>query len=378
MTVASETVMSTAPSLPPPAEQRIFISGHSLTDRPLPDYLAAIAESLGTHTDWNQQNLPGSSLEARTRGDAPTSSDWTGYRRGKNRDGEGIDVVAELRRPQTIDNKPYDALVVTEIDALLDYIVLFDTVRYLRHFHDRIVESNPRATTYLYEAWLGIHDKDDPRRWIAYERAASPVWQCLATRINLSLANEARSDRIQSLPAASALASLVERATTGAGLPGVTSPTVRQTLDRLFADDVHLKPFGVYYVALVSYAIIYRRPPIGAWRPAEVSAAAATTLQQVAWEFVTSYLKHNQPISLEQCRAYVRNSFTNTYLAYQRDTSWRANGVIWAYAMWAKHNVAWRHLFGRRSMINPLYFHAAQDASYWLPGPHAPASSPEL
>lgn len=359
-----------SPVSAPRRDARILISGHSLTEAPMPHYLAAVAESLGTPALWNQQNLPGSSLQQRTRGDGAANA-WVGYRSGNNREGQGLDLLNELRAPRTLDRtrEPYDVLVVTEIDALLDFVVGYDTVRYLRHFHDRFIEGNRRGTTYLYEAWLGVSDKDDPRRWIAYERAASPAWRCVATRINRSLAHEGRSDRVDSIPAGAALASLVERATSGEGLPGLAAPTTRGTIDRLFTDDVHLTPLGMYYVALVTYATIYRRSPVGGWAPAHVTPEQAGSLQDTAWRFVAPYLRDQRPQSLEACRDHVRHSFLGTYLSYQRDTAWRARGTAFAYALWAKHHIGWRHLLGTRSTANPLYFDPAQDRAYWFPPP---------
>ena len=68
-----------------------------------------------------------------------------------------------------------------------------------------------------------------------------------------------------------ALAELVERATQGHGVAGVTGSTVRNTVNRIVNDDVHLTRLGSYYMALVSYAAIYRRSPEGAWAPEDVT-----------------------------------------------------------------------------------------------------------
>ena len=89
----------------------------------------------------------------------------------------------------------------------LGSLIWNDTVRYLRHFHDRLIDGNPEATTYLYHSWISLDDKDDPARWIAYEREAYWAWQCVATRINQSLAAEGRTDRVLPLPAAASLQS---------------------------------------------------------------------------------------------------------------------------------------------------------------------------
>ena len=58
-------VMPTSANTPP---QRIFISGHSLVDQPLPDNLESIAKSLGTAIQWNRQYMVGSSIRDRVQG----------------------------------------------------------------------------------------------------------------------------------------------------------------------------------------------------------------------------------------------------------------------------------------------------------------------
>lgn len=329
---------------------RIFFSGHSLTDNPLPEDVAAIAQSLGTSARWNQQNIPGSPIAARTRG----SGGWSGYSAGKNREGQGMNVVEELRRPRTLGGERYDTLVITERHDLVGPLIFEDSVRVLRHVHERLIEGNPQATTYFYESWLDVSDKNDPRAWITYERAASPAWQCMATRINRSLAAEGRSDRIRSLPAGAALADLVERATQGEGLPGITASSVKGTVDRLFEDNVHLTRMGSYYMALVSYATIYGRSPVGAWAPSGVSKEQAASLQNVAWRHVSSNQDKLQSNNLGQCRALMQASFCGTF--------WRFRGH-------PQHAPGCVSHFGRADTENPFYFDAAKDAAYWLPAP---------
>lgn len=349
---------------------RIFVSGHSLTDHPFPDYLATIAESLNTPAVWNQQNLFGSSIRERVRGRGAGETGWAGYRQGENRDGQGLNVVDELRRPQTIDSDGYDALIITEQHTLLGSLIWNDTIRYLRHFHDRLIEGNPQATTYLYHSWISLDDKDDPGRWIAYEREASQAWQCVVARINQSLAAEGRADRIASLPVAAALATLVERAPRGTVLPSASGASVRHVMDRLFRDDVHLTSLGTYYTALVSYAGVYRQSPAGAWAPSDISPEQAKVLQNLAWDFIKSYAEEQRATSLETCRAFVAHKFVYTFWSYMRDTYWRPEGnVVTAYAKWLQHLARWRYRLGRDDANNPLYYNSADDRTYWYPAP---------
>jgi hypothetical protein len=350
----------------------VFISGHSLTDQPMPTFLALIAASLGTPMRWNRQYVVGSTLRERTRGvklDDPGWG-WGGYRLGANREGEGMDVLAELREPRTIGGERYDTLLITEQNGLLWSLLNYDSVRYLRHFHERFIEGNPQGQTYFYEPWASLNSKDDPRRWIAFERAASPVWQCIATRVNISLAAEGRRDRIASMPGGWMMAALVERATQGAGVPGVSGATIRETLDRLFSDDVHLTPLGSYYLALVTYATLHGRPPLGAWAPDGVSPAQAKSLQQFAWDALADYRANNQPLDLASCRRVLTDGFIGQFWSYSRDTTpEQKQSKLRGYWRSTRNIVSDHWQVRRNNASNPLHYDAATDKDYWFPAP---------
>lgn len=336
-----------------PPISALFFSGHSLLDNPLPDDVVGIAKSLGRPATYNQQNIPGSPIRVRTRGTDPNSAGWAGYHQGKNRGQSNMDVLAEIANPRTLGNQQrYDALVITERHDLLSALVWEDSVRYLRHYHDRFIRANTAGSSFFYQPWLSLRNKNDPSDWLAYERAAAPIWGCLTTRINQSLQHEGRRDTIQPVPANLALAELVERATQGQ-LEGISQASVRKTVDSLFADDVHLTRLGVYYMALVSFASIYQQSPLGAWAPPEVGALQAKTLQKFAWEAV------NQPtasiaLSLGECGMTLRQSFCSTY---------------WSYVKRPDQISACQRQFSENNSSNPLKFNAATDSSYWFSGP---------
>jgi hypothetical protein len=355
----------------------VFWSGHSLTDPPIPEFVAEIAGGFGTSMQWNRHSMAGASLQARTRGRPPSETGWDGYRQGDNRDTQNMDVIAEFLAPRTIDGDRYDVLVITEVHGLLWPLLNSDTVRLLRHYYERFHEGNSEGRAFFYEAWLGINDKDDPWPWIKYERAASPVWQCVATRVNASLQAEGRSDRIASLPAGLALTALVERAIATPGLPEITRASVRETLDGLFSDDVHLAPPGAYFVALVSYAFLFDASPIGAWAPESVTPAQADVLQREAAAFVSDYQASNRRLTLEECRALVRDSFADTFWRYvydghnYADLSWHAAILerIKNAAKRIRNSRASRQGFAEDAPDNPFNYDPATDASYWHPAP---------
>ena len=331
---------------------RLFISGHSLTDRPFPDFLARIAESLGRSMHWNAQNLPGSTLRDRTRG----IGSWAAI--GNNRPNGGPAL---------------DLFIVTEQHTLLGNIVWNDTVRHLRIMHDEMIARSPACQTFLFTSWMDLSDRADPSRWIAYERAAAPVWACVAERLNLSLTAEGRADRVGVIPAALALAELVEH---GRACAGPCLNALAQ-VEALFSDSVHLTEVGAYYVALICYAYCNGRSPLGAWAPAAIDAANAIGLQDFAWRFVSAQWARPQAEAADQLCRYTARTFVPLYLSYQRDTRWKAGGTLKAHFKWLRHRLSWPLLLRRKSLSNPLHFDKDRDREYWLFGPTADADAPD-
>lgn len=361
-----------APELPAPLQRRdganVFWSGHSLMDQPLPSHVAAIASSLGTPLRWNRQYIVGSSIVERTNGHEQPPGTWAGYRQGFNRDTRDLDVPAELRSGATIGGARYDTLVITEQHALLHSLALNDPVRHLRHFHERFIDANPQGRTFFYEPWISLDDKSDPRRWIAYERAAGPLWQCLGTRINASLALEGRADRIVPLPAGEVLAALVERATQTPGVPGVSRAGVRETVDALIADEVHLTPLGFYFMALVNYGAVFGRSPEGAWAPPGVTPEQATSLQALAWTLLNETLAARRAPTLAACRAHLRGEFAARYWPYAEDI-WLKNGSLRERVRMARMRLSLQWRLMRGGPGSPLHFDPADDRGWWLPAP---------
>jgi hypothetical protein len=335
----------------PLASARIFISGHSLTDNPLGENLVSIANSLGgaQAARYNQQIVIGSGIRYRT----DRNANWAGYSRGKNRDSSGLNVVNELRSPKTLGGDRYDTLIIAENHRSLSMLQWENTVRNLRHFHERFIEGNGSGKSYFYETWFDINDKANPTAWIAHERAQSRTWQCVAARVNAALAAEHRADRITPLPAGAALVELIERATQGQ-VPGITRASTTATVNTLFSDNVHLTPAGVYYMALVSYSAIYRRPPTAAAVPSGISAEAAVSLQQEAWRFVSNFYASYKEPALEACKADVVQNFCEIYWNYRSEP-----GSI----------AGCRKFFGGVGVDSPLDFNPATNASYWYPAP---------
>jgi len=357
------------PTLPPapPVEEpadgrdghRIFISGHSLNADPLGEDIVAIARSLGVEAEFNQQIVIGSPIRVRVRGMNPRATGYEGYRLGQNRrGGHDMDVLAEIRAPNTVGGS-YDTLLITERHDILNVLLWEDTVRYLRHFHDRIVERRPNAKTYLYHAWLGIRDPDAPQAWIAYERSAVKMWECIAERVNVSLEAENQTSRVEPLPSGVALTELVERALAGR-IPGLSGGSSGDVLRRIFADQVHPTRVGMHYLALVSFATIFERSPVGAAVPQDLDASLVLLLQSLAWEVVDGYRSNRRLHGLSACRAYVRDSFCSAFLDYlpPRHPGERQSTLARC-----------RDQFGEHSSGGAFSFDPGRDAAYWLRAP---------
>jgi len=332
------------------APKRLFISGHSLTDRPLPDYLAAIADGTGNTLEWNMQHLAGSSLRARTQGDGSASG--SGYRAGTDRDGRPINVLKELAPAPA--GHAYDTLVLNEVHTLLESLIWNDTIGNAVDYEARFFAANPNGQTYLYAAWLNVDDLDDPAGWVAYEKAATRAWQCTTTTINDKLVEKGRTRPVRLIPAAQALAALVEQAASETGVSGLSAATTRVTMERLFADDVHLTHLGNYYIALISHIALYGSLPSDPWVADDLDPEQARALQQFARDFMGRWRQQQAKVAID-CPRYLADEFAGIYLAYVRDTKWRQDdGRLRAYYKWARFSRAWPKILRGDGADNPF------------------------
>lgn len=280
---------------------RLFFTGHSLLDNPIPDFVELIARSKEDDVGWNQQNILGSPIRVRTQG----SGNWEGYGVGKNRAGEGLDVVNELLTGATLGpDEGYDTLVIVERNDLLDTIVWEDTTGLLLHYHDRLIDGNSAGRTLFHQVWPSI-DKDNPQSWLDHVRLELTATECVVSKNNLYLESAGRSDRMGVSPGGLALAALVDAALAGE-VPGMTG-TPRQRLDAIFSDDVHLTRVATYMVASVIYGAVYGKTPVGAAYPEEdMSQETAEVLQQIAWDVLAGYHQEQSPwtMTMEACREH--------------------------------------------------------------------------
>lgn len=304
------------------APRSLFVSGHSLTDRPMLDKLAEMAAASGRPILWNMQNIGGSSLERRSMGTDPARP-WSGFADGTDRSGGSVDVLAEFRRP-SVGDSAYDLLLVTELHSLLDTVMRQGTVRYLAEYKRRFLEANPAGSMWFMAPWLDISDKEDPSDWIAYERLALPVWRCTVQAAGGSAASGGESaSGIGFIPASLALAELVDHLVS-APRQGFEKMTPGDVVRALFTDSVHPTELGEAFVALIVLATIDGLDAQTARMPAGVSEAQAQTLKIFAADFLSRY-RAAQPF--EACSGGVAPSFAWAYAGYankiyRADFSW--------------------------------------------------------
>lgn len=288
---------------------RMFLSGHSLTDNPLADYIVDLAAKNSDNFNFNQQIGIGSPIRVRTKGGSWALNSWNGYSTGKNRTGSNMNVVQELASPQTLGpGERYDMLVITERHDSLGVLQWEDTVGLLRHYHDRFITGNSTGRSYFYHSWLDI-DKANPAAFIDFEKKAQVAWECAASKVNLTLQSDGRSDRMRSLPAGGAMVELVEKVLQDQ-VPGIAGTTT-QKMNLIFQDNVHLTRLGAFYMAAVVHAATFGKSSIGRAPPADAGAtqATATALQTIAWNFINSYYTQPNPglRTMAECRTWVAN-----------------------------------------------------------------------
>lgn len=300
-------------------KRNIFISGHSLTARPVPDYLGEIAAGAGVPIWWNTQDMGGSSIRQRSYGQDGEPS-WSGFSQGTDRNGNPIDVRKELASPSSPTEKPYDVLVITEQHRLLDSLIWQDTTRYLYAFHSEFIAANPNGTTYFYAPWIDLSDKSDPLDWIEYERQASPIWQCVVAHVNDQIAAEKRQDRIYFIPVSLALAELINHLYVEPDAAGFEGRGARARIDAIFSDRVHLTPLGAYFAAAVSFSAIFGREAGDVSPASGLNEKQAETVRTFAAAFVGKFREQSAFFGGWACRSPVSLAFASRYAAYVQRT----------------------------------------------------------
>lgn len=239
----------------------VFFVGHSLVNFHMPAMLEDIAASMGVTHHYGAQIGVG----------APLHWVWD-----HPEDTNGDRAQVELP------SGDYDVLVLTELIPIREHVMYSDTDEYVRRFYELAMSGNPETQVYFYETW---YDVEDPA-WSENIAADREVWEQVIDDVNALVSGP----DILLVPGGTAMARLVERIEAG-DVPGLES-----RFD-LYVDPIHLTDIGNYFIALVQFATIYRRSPVGATatttnefgQPFEAPLPeAARVMQEVAWEVVSA------------------------------------------------------------------------------------------
>ncbi|WP_312950262.1 hypothetical protein [Agrobacterium sp.] len=306
------------PLLPAPGEmdakRHIFVSGHSLTPRPMLEFMSQISAAVEMPIVWNGQNLNGSSIKDRSFGGAESGA-WTGFDTGTDANGETTDALAEMQSPSKADAGKYDILLITEQHRLLDSLLWQQTGTYLRAYQERFIQSNPEGEVFFFTPWISLSDKNNARDWIEYERAAMPVWQCVVAKVNDQPLNQGPAHPIRIVPASLALADLVDHLIANPSTSGFAHESPRKIVDTFFEDDVHLTAAGNYFIAALTFQAIYGELKADDI-PSSLSDEKARTLRKLAADFLARYRTDNPTFDREACGERPSLSFIFKYTGY--------------------------------------------------------------
>lgn len=260
------------PLVPPEGPLRTYHLGHSLVGRDMPAMLAQLAghdhasqlgwgASLRQH--WEDRlEIPGFAVENahphfRPAKDALASGD-------------------------------YDAVVLTEMVELRDAIRWHASPHYLARWAEAARKGNPDVRLYLYETW---HRMDDPEGFLPRIANDLPaLWEGELQRGAMAWGQAP----LHLIPAGKTLKSAIKAVEAGE-IPGVSQREAFFTRAPDGTQDmIHPSDLGAYLVALVHYAVLYHRAPLGLphvlaradGSPVEFGADTAAALQALVWDVV--------------------------------------------------------------------------------------------
>jgi hypothetical protein len=333
--------------LGPKADLSIYWVGHSLVEvkgttdwgeHSLMTMLGRLAESrglgyrMGDHTLWG----------------TPISALWRGRPHSFARDAS---IMVPKREEFERTAGRYDTLVITEGLPLEPSLRIEYSAYYLRRFYCTLKQANPAARVYLYQTWVNFQGNDPYSKfppahkfdWRAEMVAQRKVWEQLADeasrakvrapsfldKIGMTSTSDGGcsiEDPIFIVPAGQAFIALSDYLARQAPdkvikLPGGEPFTIGDVFGNPYVDwpadwplrddvkdvdpaavlaslkrrkpsdphdDIHASQLGVYFVALVHFATLYRQSPVGLPAPALVGDEVARTLQCIAWQTVVN------------------------------------------------------------------------------------------
>ncbi len=233
----------------PDAGLSLFHLGHSLIGRDIPVFFQQLAEAAGfSGHSYNSQLGWGTSLRDHWQGvDAIAGFD----------DMNAAPAWADPRL--SLESGTHDVLVLTEMVELKDAIRWHESSIHLAKWAMLARAARPDLRIYLYESW---HDLSVPEGWL--ERLDADPSQLWEGALLAEAMAQPDTGTVYVIPAGRVLAALVRHVEGMGGVPGMTDRT------DLFArnadgslDTIHINDIGAYLVALVHFATIYQRSPVG-------------------------------------------------------------------------------------------------------------------
>jgi hypothetical protein len=172
------------------------------------------------------------------------------------------DKQFRLSYPKALPNGDFNTVVLIDSVPRGGAELEAQSLKYLTHFVEYIAQTNPTARIYYAEAWRSLlsgtgkapWDTISPTRsldWRARIEADAPMWERIRSQVSQATGRE-----IILIPQAQALGRLVDAMEAGQ-VPGF------QSKEDIFADDVHLNPYGMYFLACFHYAKLFGRSPQG-------------------------------------------------------------------------------------------------------------------
>lgn len=230
----------------------VFYIGHSLVSD-IPDMVRGLDRASGSAAvgmAFREQFIPG----------APLRWQWEEQQRTTT-----FEPVYQGAFHQHLPRGGYEVLVATDSVPRGGPGSVAESQDYLNRFARFAWEANPATRVYYYETWHCIdtgtpagcaYDTSSPTRTLGWRDrlvADRPMWESLVDHVNRE--NPGRP-RVHLVPAGTALVRLVAAIEAGE-LPGFA------TARDLFDDEIHLNPYGKYFVGCVHYATLLGRSPEG-------------------------------------------------------------------------------------------------------------------
>ena len=348
--------------LGPQNDVSVLWVGHSLVEtkgttdwgeHSLMTILGRLAESRGLGYRFGDHTLWGSAMSAL----------WRGRPHSYSRDAS---VMVPKREELERTASQYDTLVITQGLPLTPSLKNEYSAYYLRRFYCTLKQANPSARVYLYQTWVNFQGNDEHSNyppvhrfdWRAEMTAQRKVWEELADtasraevrapgmfdRIGWTSTSDGGckiEDPILIVPAGQAFIALADhlasqkpgeaiKLPSGEPLtishvygnpyvdwpsdwplkgdandidPGPTIAGLKRRRPDVPHDDIHASPLGVYFVAAVHFATLYRQSPVGLPAPAVIGDDAARLLQCIAWKTVVNDPRAGVLGNADECQA---------------------------------------------------------------------------